>query len=71
VGRSIRAAKRALARQLLRHTGVSGVGIDEGPDGERIKVYLAADTPDLRALVPESVEGFAVVVEAIGAVRPR
>ncbi len=69
---TIREAKRALARQLLRHGGISGVGIEAAEGGgERIKVYLAADDDDLRALIPPAVGGYPVVVEVVGRITPR
>ncbi len=66
---SIQGAKRVLSRRLLGRHGISGVGIDSGPDGERIKVYLSEDSSEARALVPESVEGHPVVTEMIGRLR--
>ena len=69
---TIREAKRALARRLLRHAGLSGVGIEAAEGGgERIKVYLAADDDNLRALIPPAVEGYPVVVEVVGRITPR
>lgn len=69
---TIREAKRALARQLLRHSGVSGVGIEAAEGGgERIKVYLAEDDDGLRALIPPAVEGYPVVIEVVGRITPR
>lgn len=70
--KTIQVAKRGLSRRLLRHPGVSGVGIETAEGGgERIKVYLAEENPDLRQLVPATVEGYPVVVEIIGRVTPR
>ena len=69
--RTIREAKRGLSRQLLRHPGVSGVGIEAEGDEERIKVYLAEENPALRALVPATVDGYPVVIEVIGRVVAR
>jgi hypothetical protein len=67
----IREAKRALARQLLRHGGISGVGIEAAEGGgERIKVYLAADDHNLRALIAPAVEGYPGVIEVVGRIVP-
>ncbi len=68
---TIREAKRGLSRRLMRHPGVSGVGIESAADGERIKVYLAEESPELRALVPTIVDGYPVAVEIIGRITPR
>ncbi len=67
--KSIRGAKQALSRRLLGQPGISGVGIDTGPDGERIKVYLTQDSSEVRALVPSRVAGYPVVSELIARVR--
>ncbi len=71
-GPTIQEAKRALSRRLLRNPGVSGVGIETAEGGgERIKVYLAEDNPGLASSIPSAVEGYSVVVEVIGRIRPR
>jgi hypothetical protein len=41
-------------------------------DGERcIKVLLADSNPDTKARIPPRLEGYRVVVEVTGAIRPR
>ncbi len=70
-GRTIREAKRGLSRQLLKQPEVSGVGIGEEAGDERIVVYLAEDTPTIRALVPDEVAGYPVSVEVIGPITAR
>jgi hypothetical protein len=70
-GRTIREAKRGLSRQLLKQPEVSGVGIGEESGDERIVVYLAEDTPTIRALVPDQVAGYPVSVEVVGPITPR
>jgi hypothetical protein len=68
---TIQKAKRGLARQLLQHAGVAGVGVETTADHqERIKVYLAEESPALRALVPLVADGYPVVVEVIGRITP-
>ena len=67
--KTIRAAKRSLSRELLQNPGVSGVGIGHEPEGEYIRVYLAEDSPEVRSQVPDSVEGYPVVVETIGSIQ--
>lgn len=70
-GRTIREAKRGLSRRLLAEPGVSGVGIGEVAGNEQIVVYLAEDTPAVRALVPGDADGYPVSIEVIGPVVPR
>ena len=70
-GRTIREAKRGLSRQLLKQPEVSGIGIGEEAGDECIVVYLAEDTPYIRALVPDEVAGYPVSVEVIGPIVPR
>jgi hypothetical protein len=68
----IRTVKRGLSRRLLHNPGVSGVGIDEDEKGkERIRVYVIDDSPQLRSLVPDMVDGYPVVIETVGHIRPR
>lgn len=66
---TIRGAKQALSRRLLGQPGISGVGIDIGPSGERIKVYLSEDSSEVRALVPERQDGYPVISELVGRLR--
>jgi hypothetical protein len=69
---TIQEVRRRLSRALLQHPGVEGVGIEAAAGGgEQIKVYLREDTPELRSLVPPTVEEYPVVVEAIGRISPR
>jgi hypothetical protein len=71
-GMTIRDAKRTVSRQFLGLPGVSGVGIEaDESGGERIKVYLAHDDPNLASAIPADVDGFPVVSEVIGPIRPR
>jgi hypothetical protein len=70
-GRTIREAKRGLSRLLLTQPEVSGVGLGEVAGGQRIVVYLAEDTPAIRALVPDEVAGYPVSVEVVGTITPR
>lgn len=71
-------ARAPLADVLARHTpellaipGVNGTG--EGIEaGEPVLVVFAPnDTPDLRARLPRTLEGYPVVVRATGTVRAR
>jgi hypothetical protein len=68
---TIQKAERGLARQLLRHPGVAGVGIATTADHqEHIKVYLAEESPARCSLVPLVADGYPVVVEVIGRIAP-
>lgn len=70
VNKNIYSIKRSLADELLQHPGISGVGIGLTDDGSKyIQVYLQEDSPEVRETVPDSVEGYDVRVETIGAIR--
>ncbi len=70
--KSIQAAKRGLSRSLLRNPGVSGVGIVDAEGGHpSIMVYLREDSPQVRSLVPQAVDGYPVVVETVGPIQAR
>ena len=69
-------AKRTIEEVLGRHAGrlmsISGVvGTGQGIDGGRscIKVYVVTKTPSLNRKIPETIEGYPVVVEETGEIR--
>ncbi len=67
--KSIRSVKRSLARELLQHPEVSGLGISENDHGEeQITIYLSEDSGAARALVPGDCEGYPVVAEVVGTI---
>lgn len=69
--RSIDEVLAAHTDSLLALPGVVGTAI-ASCDGERcIKVFLADSNSDTKARIPPSLEGYRVVVEVTGAIRPR
>ena len=73
-----RVVKRTIEEALRKHTAewmsIPGVvGTAQGMDGGKpcIKVYAAGQKPELDRRIPKAVEGYAVIVEATGAIRPR
>lgn len=69
--RSIDLVLAAHTDSLLTLPGVVGTAIALC-DGERcIKVLLADSNPDTRAKIPPRLEGYRVIVEVTGAIRPR
>jgi hypothetical protein len=77
-GRGTNVAARGIDDVLAAHTdsllalpGVVGTAIALC-DGERcIKVFLADSNPDTRGRIPPRLEGYRVVVEVTGTIRPR
>jgi hypothetical protein len=77
-GRSDTVPARSIDEVLTAHTdslmalrGVVGTAIALC-DGERcIKVFLADSNPDDKASIPPRLEGYRVVVEVTGTIRPR
>ena len=69
--RSIDEVLAAHNDSLLALPGVVGTAV-ASCDGERcIKVLLADSSPDSRARIPSRLEGYRVVVEVTGTIRPR
>ena len=63
----MRALKRRHSMQLLKLPGVCGVGVTHDPQGgPRLTLYLAADTPEIRAGLPQAIEDQPVHVEVSG-----
>ncbi len=77
-GRGATVAVRSVDEVLAAHTdsllalpGVVGTAIGLC-DGERcIKVFLADSNPDTKGRIPPRLEGYRVVVEVTGTIRPR
>ena len=77
-GRNATVPARSIDQVLAAHTdsllalpGVTGTAIGLS-DGERcIKVFLADSNPDTKARIPSRLEGYRVVVEVTGTIRPR
>ena len=69
--RSIDEVLAAHADSLMALPGVVGTAIALC-DGERcIKVFLADSNPDTKGRIPPRLEGYRVVVEVTGTIRPR
>jgi hypothetical protein len=65
----IRDLKRRHSRTLLGREGIAGVGVEEDGDGFYLSVLLDRDDPDLRAGLPERIEGHRVKVRVTGPFR--
>lgn len=63
---------RAHDRQLMAIPGVVGVYVGLLPDGETLclKVMLARPNPQLQARIPHHLDGYPVVTEVTGEIRP-
>lgn len=61
-----RRAKSQLGAQLAGYTWLRGVGLEGSGDDFRLRVNVAALTPDVRAQIPQAVDGVEVAVQAIG-----
>lgn len=71
MARSIDEVLAAHTDSLLALPGVVGTAIALC-DGERcIKVFLADSNPDTKGRIPPRLEGYRVVVEVTGTIRPR
>lgn len=64
---SIYEVKERHEPNLMKITGVNGVGIGDGYNGELvIKVYVEKKTADMEKGLPKNIEGFEVEIEEIG-----
>ena len=70
--RDINAVLRAHDKELLAIHGVVGVYIGVLDDGKTacLKVMLAERSAEAERAIPKSIEGFPVVVEVSGEIRP-
>ena len=48
---------------LFDHPDVWGAGITEREGKKYMRVFIKRDTPEIRAFIPSTVEGFPTVVE--------
>ena len=72
-GRDINAVLAAHDRQLLELPAVVGVYVGVLADGKTpccLKVMLARPTPETERMLPLEIEGYAVVTEIPGKIRP-
>jgi hypothetical protein len=70
--RDINAVLAAHDRQLLDLPAVVGVYVGVLPDGKTpcLKVMLARPTPETERRIPRDIEGYPVVTEISGEIRP-
>ena len=70
--RDINAVLAAHDRQLLNLPAVVGVYVGVLADGKTpcLKVMLARPTPDTERKIPREIEGFPVITEISGEIRP-
>jgi hypothetical protein len=70
--RDINAVLAAHDRQLLALPAVAGVYVGVLPDGKTpcLKVMLARPTPETERKIPREIEGYPVVTEISGEIRP-
>jgi hypothetical protein len=70
--RDINAVLRSHDRELLAITGVVGVYAGTGDDGKTpcLKVMVVAKTAELERAIPKSLEGFPVLIEVTGEIKP-
>jgi len=70
--RDINAVLAAHDRQLLDLPAVVGVYVGVLPDGKTpcLKVMLARPTPETERKIPRTIEGYPVVTEISGEIRP-
>lgn len=59
-------------RELLAVPGVTGVYVGVLDDGKTpcLKVMVVRKTPELERAIPKSLEGYPVVIEETGVIRP-
>jgi len=70
--RDINTVLRTHDQELLKLPGVVGVYVGVLPDGKTpcLKVMLARAVPATRQALPKSIEGYPVVAEVTGEIRP-
>lgn len=70
--RDINAVLASHDQELLARPGVVGVCVGLLPDGQTfcLKVMLARKDPDLERQLPRTLEGYPVVIEITGEIRP-
>jgi hypothetical protein len=70
--RDIHAVLRTHDKELLANPGVVGVfeGLLEDDKTPCLKVMVVRKTPELERKIPKSLEGYPVVVEETGPIRP-
>lgn len=67
--RSIEAVQESHTDSLMRIPGVVGTAIGLCDDKPCIKVLVAHASPELRKAIPDSLEGYRVILDETGTVR--
>ncbi len=67
--RSIEQVQEAYQDRWMALSGVVGVGIGEANGQPVIKVLVVEKTPELERRIPQSVEGYTVILEETGVIR--
>lgn len=67
---TIEAALKKHADDLMSVSGVVGVAQGECAGKPCIKVYVVRKTSDMVQQIPSAIEGYAVVIEETGDIRP-
>jgi hypothetical protein len=68
--KTISEVKRTYEAELLSLPEVVSVGIGQDPAGNQVIVVgLAGDNPKTKALVPERLEGYPVIVQTMGTIK--
>jgi hypothetical protein len=62
---------RAHTDSLMRIPGVVGTAMGLCDNAPCIKVLVARSTPELRRGIPDTLDGWRVVIEETGIIRPR
>lgn len=66
----IEAVKLRHEAEIMAIDGVAGIGIGEKDGSPCITVFLENDSPDLRARIPAALEGYPVVIQVTGVIKP-
>jgi len=71
-GKDINAVLAENDRRLLAIPGVVGVYVGLMNDGQTscLKVMVARDTPELKKSIPRAIDGYPVLTEVSGEIRP-
>lgn len=68
---TIQSVQDSHTAQLMRIPGVVGTGIGLCDSTPCIKVLVIRATPELRKLIPTTLDGYRVVLDETGVVRPQ
>ncbi len=70
--KDINAVLKGHGKELLAIPGVVGVYVGLLPDGKTpcLKVMVVEETEDLKRRIPKTIEGYPVLIEESGVIRP-